>query len=70
VTVRMKHMAHEHAATVAALQLDRETALKVAQDEFRRVEEQLMCVPPPGSCVSVRRVRSERASEERASRVR
>ena len=59
----MKHMAHEHAAAVAALQLDRETALKVAQDEFRRVEEQLKCVSPPGPCVYVRRVRSERASE-------
>lgn len=41
----MKHMAHEQSAQVAALHLDRETAVKVAHDEFRRVEEQLKCVP-------------------------
>jgi len=41
----MKHLAHEHSAQVAALHLDRETAVKVAHDEFRRVEEQLKCVP-------------------------
>ena len=45
VTHQMKHLAHEHSAQVAALHLDRETAVKVAHDEFRRVEEQLKCVP-------------------------
>lgn len=44
----MKHRAYEHAAEVAHLHLDRETALKVAHDEFRHIEEHLMCV-----CVSL-----------------
>ena len=44
---KVKHLQYEHASALAAAALDKETALKVQADEFRRVEDALMCATLP-----------------------
>lgn len=51
-TQKVKHLQYEHASALAAAALDKETALKVQADEFRRVEDALMCAPPGSPCAA------------------
>ena len=51
---KVKHLQYEHASALAAAALDREAQLKVQADEFRRVEDALMCVRARFGCVRAR----------------